>query len=102
MKLKNLITLSLLFAFTFSIAHEYVFAIFDEEQCSVVEYVDEIRGPGNHHDDICDIHFEYHHAYMFPQENLLIQVSNISSKPILYKDSYKFSINLDIVIPPIA
>jgi len=99
MKTKYLITLSLLFAFSFSMIHEYAFTILDENRCSVGEYVSELKAPSNC-GDICDIHYEYHQAYMFPQKTVSIQSVDKISELILKSESYNFLINLDLIIPP--
>ena len=56
MKIKSLVTLALLFVLSFSIVHEYVFASFESNHSSVIEYVAELEVPSEHHDH-CDIHF---------------------------------------------
>ena len=101
MKRKSLVTLVLLFVMSFSILHEFTFAMIDEDHCSVVEYAHEIAGPV-HKGDICDIHFEYHLAYILPQKQELAQNINIDSKPIILKESYTFTPNLDFIKPPIV
>jgi hypothetical protein len=101
MKRKSLVTLVLLFVMSFSVVHEYAFAILDTDHCSVTEYADEIAGPV-HKGDICDIHFEYHLAYILPPVNQLVVATNISTKPIIQKESYKFSPNLDFIKPPVV
>ena len=99
MKLKSIITLSILIALSFSIVHEFAFTAFDENQCSASEFVNELDAPTGA-DDICDIHYEYHQAYMFsPQNTSLANIDKISN-PILIKESYKFTLNLDLIIPP--
>ena len=101
MKLKNIITLSILLALSFSIMHEFTFAKYDKEHCSVSEYISELKAPNNC-GDICDIHFEYHQAYMFPPEKISIQNIDKTSEKKLHKESYKFLENSDLIKPPIA
>lgn len=101
MKLKSIITFSILLALSFSILHEFAFAEFEEKHCSVSEFVSELDAPSNC-GDICDIHFEYHQAYMFPPKKFYIQNVDRISKSIILKESYDFSINLDLIIPPTA
>ena len=69
MKTKNIITLALLFTMSFSMVHEYVFTFYDSDRCSAIEYISEIDAP-SHHGDICDIHFEYHIAYILPYNRI--------------------------------
>ena len=101
MKIKSLITLALLFVLGFSTVHEYVFAFYDSDTCTTTEYVQELDIPSDH-GDICDIHFEYHQAYMFSSNNIFLQKINKTSELILEKKSYDFQTNLSFVKPPIA
>ena len=73
----------------------------DEKQCSVSEFVNELDAPTGV-DDICDIHYEYHQAYMLNASNISIQPIDKTSELKLHKESYKFLANLDLIIPPIA
>jgi len=99
--MKIIITLALLFSFAFSTVHEFAFAFYDTNHCSVSEYVDELDSPSKH-DDICDTHFEYHHAYLLPQTDIVLHKNSENSKPTFYKESYKFLANLDFIKPPIS
>ena len=101
MRRKQFITFSLLFVIAFSIFHEYTFAFIDEDHCSATEYVHEMVEPVDK-GDICDIHFEYHIAYILPTNNTFIQVYDITSKPIIDQESYNFVANLDFIKPPIT
>lgn len=99
--MKNIITLSILLALSFSIVHEFVFTSFDDNKCSVSEFVSELDAPTGS-DDICDIHYEYHQAYIFAQEQTkTLHVERLSTLTIL-KESYNFSLNQDLVIPPLV
>lgn len=101
MKLKHVITFSVILALSFSIIHEYAFSILDENKCNVSEYITEFDAP-NGSDDICDTHYEYHHASIFPPKNTSIQDIDKVSTQIIKKEEYNFSINPSLVIPPIA
>ena len=101
MKTKSLITLSLLFALGFSMVHEYVFAAYHGEHGDIVEYVNEFEAPSSH-GDLCDTHFEYHQAFLLPQNTILPQNSNLSSNTPLNKETYQFQANLDFFKPPIS
>lgn len=54
---------------SFSVVHEYAFAFYDEDHCSLIEYVDELQAPSSH-GDICDLHFVYHVTYILPSQSL--------------------------------
>ena len=101
MKLKSIITFSILFALSFSIMHEFAFTMFEKNQCSVTEYVTELNEPIEC-GDVCDIHFKYHQAFMFP--NTAISISKILKITKIHtkKESYNQQITLDSIIPPIA
>jgi len=99
--MKIIITLALLFSFAFSSVHELAFAFYDTEHCSVNEYAQELESPSGH-DDICDTHFEYHHAFLLPSEIVLATTKTITTKSNLYKEEYKFLADLDYPKPPIS
>jgi len=99
--MRILITLALLFSFAFSTVHEFAFAFYDNDHCSVSEYTDELSAPSGH-DDICDTHFEYHHAYLLPQQSLVLTKTYVNTKPIFYTESYTFVVDLDYPKPPIS
>ena len=112
MKMKSFVTLSLLLAISFSIVHEYAFAFYDDNHCDTTEYVEEFQGPvahdidshesSGHEDDICDIHFEYHQAFLLLPDPFLLQDHDLRSNIILTKETYPFQTNLKFIKPPIA
>jgi hypothetical protein len=101
MKTKSVVTLILLFVMSFSIMHEYIFALYDPEPCTTSEYVLEFEGPTDK-DDICDIRYKYHHAFLQPQYLVIpkVNVPNFSFTP--KDESYIFQTNLELIKPPIA
>ncbi len=102
MKIKSFVTLSLFFALSFSIVHEFAFASFHDEHCnSVSEYVHELQSPSEH-GDVCDTHFEYHQAYLLPQHAAFMQHNTMAQNSIFESENYTFHINLDFLKPPIA
>lgn len=101
MKLKSIITFSILLALSFSIVHEFTYAFLDEEQCSVSEHIAELDAPTGV-DALCDTHHEYHNIYTYSQENISIQEIDKGTELILQNESYNFLLNSDLVIPPIA
>ena len=99
--MKNILTLLLLASFAFSSVHELAFTLYDEDHCSVQEYVSEIQTP-SHHGDICDIHFEFHQAFLLPETALLLnKVLPYDDNFIVYHD-YFFQAQLQFLKPPIA
>ena len=101
MKLKSIIIFLLLLAFSFSTVHAYTFSLIDDHHSDAHEYVHELDSSSSE-DTVCDIHAKYHQAFTFPQNTIFIQKIDKTSKSKLYNESYTFSINLDLVIPPIA
>ena len=112
MKTKSFITFSLLFALSFTMVHEYVFAFYDNNHCDIKEYVQELQGSVTNHtashqesvheDDICDIHFEYHQAFVLLHHLPLPQSHDLRSNIILTKETYQFHTYLKFIKPPIA
>lgn len=111
MKIKSFITFFLLLAISFSIVHEYAFAFYDEHS-NVTAYVEELQGSAACtavsselcicDNDMCDIHFEYHQAFLLLSESALLQVYTLRSDIILTKESYQFQTYLKFIKPPIA
>jgi len=102
MKLNKLITLALFIALSFSITHEFAFAIFDEDHCSTSEYVSEMEKPSAH-DDICDIHYKFHQASYLPTPNVLLpKVETSYLELTLIDKSYYFNNPRELYKPPIS
>ena len=91
--------------------HEYAFAFYDDEHCNTTEYIEEFQGPvvltdshesGEHEDDICDIHFEYHQAFLLLPDTTLLHDYDLRSNITLAKETYPFQTNQKFIKPPIA
>ncbi len=112
MKIKSFITFSLLLAVSFSIVHEYAFAFYDDQHCNTAEYVQELQGPvtleagphesSGHTEDICDIHFEYHQAFLLLPVSSFFQDHDLRSPVVLTKETYLFQTHLKSIKPPIV
>lgn len=100
-KADKIVTFALLFVMSFSLVHEYIFAYYDNEHCSISEYISEQEMPSDH-GDICDIHYEYHHLYITPEDDLLAYVDAENFFRTYKKESYQFQTNLEFFKPPIA
>lgn len=101
MKEKKLVLLVLLLVMSFSLVHEFAFAYFDDDHCTTSEYIAELEGP-TEHGDICDIHYEYHNAYILPQNNTVLHEIRISYKQVSRDYSYLFKTYSKTIKPPIA
>ncbi|WP_373036208.1 hypothetical protein [Sulfurimonas sp.] len=101
MRFKSLITLTLLFVISFSIVHEYVYAAFDTYHTSVHEYVSEFDTPTSH-EDLCDIHFEYHQSFLLSQNLVLPDIDFRSTANKTDKETYNFKTHLELYKPPVS
>ncbi|EQB40628.1 hypothetical protein M947_02135 [Sulfurimonas hongkongensis] len=99
--MKKLITLSLLFVIGFSIIHEYVYAAYDDDHCSAIEYISEFDAPQTH-GDICAIHFEYHQSYLLSQKVVLQHIDYKIIPNKTDKETYNFKTHLEFYKPPIS
>ncbi len=100
MQLKRVSTFILLFVIYFSVFHEIEFTLYDKEPCNVVEYVSEFDAPTDC-GDICEIHYEYHHAYVLPFSDTIayLNVGNFYNIP--QNTSYHFKNHSKSVKPPV-
>ncbi len=101
MKIKKTILSLLLLSLSISIVHEYIFTTLDTNKCSVIEYVHEHDRPIQK-GDICDIHYEYHHSFIVPQQKLTFKLPHISFKPSFLPKRYISQIFFDHFKPPKA
>ncbi len=102
MKIKNIIVPILLFVLSFAIVHEYTFSLLEDEHCSVVEYVNEINGQSSHHGDTCDIHFEYHQAFLLSEAVRIPNIKYFKAPSSFNKETYTFKTKIDFFRPPIS
>ncbi len=101
MKFKSLITLALLFVFSFSIVHEYEFTSHDNNHCAGVEHVHELSLP-TLDANICDAHCKYHQSFVLSQNIIVANIEYISLINTINKESYDFQTHLEFFKPPIA
>ncbi len=76
--------------------------MYDNNHCNITEYVGEFDSPTGDHGDICDTHFEYHHAFILPSLTRVSYIKKTPTKPHLYKENYSFLADLDYPKPPIS
>ncbi|PHR59392.1 MAG: hypothetical protein COA44_00130 [Arcobacter sp.] len=62
----------MLIAMSYSLVHDFTFSVLHDEQHSVKEYISELTIPAAN-EDIHDIHFEYHTAFVFPLKFIFLQ-----------------------------
>jgi len=101
MKRKSFITFALLFVLGFSVIHEYAFTLFDDDHCTASEFVAELDAPQDH-GDICDIHFEYHQAFLLSPNFELTCVHFDPSVNEINHETYTKITPQDFSKPPIT
>lgn len=103
MKSKKIFSLLLLFALSFSVVHDYTFAILDNHSSSVEAYVAELNpNLGKHKDTLCDIHFEYHMPYTFASKSHSLPAMEKADSFFTYNETF-FSLKyFNFLKPPIA
>ena len=103
MNSKKIYSFLLLFAISFSVMHDYTFAVLDNHGSSVKEYVSEMSpSMDKKNDNLCDIHFEYHTTYTFPAISItLTSIGKIESF-FTYNEIFLSQKQFDFLKPPIA
>ena len=102
MKIKKLVALSLFIALSFSVMHDFAFALLDQDHCSTTEYVYETEKPTTH-GDICDVHYKFHQAIYLPTKAIVLPKVEIEHQELaLIDESYYFNNPLEFYKPPIA
>jgi hypothetical protein len=81
-RMKKLISLILLIAISFSIAHGVVLDTHQDNHCSVQEFAEEFSHPIQHdiddHDgDLCNTHFMLHISFLVPTSFSLLEVEQV-------------------------
>ena len=103
MKRKDILTFLLLFTMSFQVLHAYVIDALDTHSCQVNEYVHEFSqsssGDTQKH-DICDIHFEFHTAFIIPQNVTIKQTDYLQEKPYSLINDYEYDASRNFLKPP--
>lgn len=98
-------TFLLLFAMSFSVLHDYTFAIIDDHSSSVGAYVAEFSSnpsTNQHRDNLCDIHFEYHTPYLFLVTHIPFPSADTQDNHFTYDGSFLSLSYFNFFKPPIA
>ncbi len=87
---------------SFSIVHAYAIEALDTHDCHVNEYVQEFSQPLNNDmsDDVCNIHYEFHTAFILPESVKLSQKIVFSEARSRVSMKYDFSSFNDLLRPP--
>lgn len=103
MKFKKIYSLLLLFTISFSVMHDYTFALLDDNSPSVESYMNDLSAKGQKRVDVlCDIHFEYHMPYTFPAKTPSIPLLKKADDLFIYKDLPVSLKEFNFLKPPIA
>jgi len=104
MNSKKIWSLLLLFAMSFSIVHDYAFAVLDDNHCSVEAYVAELSPSVSCEkaDMLCDIHFEYHTAYLFLEKSAYMPIIQKREDFFAYNEIFLSLDYFSFFKPPIA
>ncbi|DAB28430.1 MAG: hypothetical protein A2513_03570 [Sulfurimonas sp. RIFOXYD12_FULL_33_39] len=103
MKLKKIYSLLLLFAISFSVTHDYTFAILDNKHSSLKAYINELSfDTTKRGDNLCDIHFEYHISYTFPTKEPSLPIIGKEKSLFSYNGTYFSLKQFNFFKPPIA
>ncbi len=102
MKIKKFVILSLFLALSFSVLHDFAFALLDQDHCNTTEYVSETEMP-TAHGDVCDVHYKFHQAIYLPAQAIILPKVEIEHLELaLIDESYYFNNPLEFYKPPIS
>ena len=104
MNSKKIWSLLLLFAISFSVVHDYTFAVLDDKHSSMEAYVTELSSPvmGEHADMLCDIHFEYNTPYLFLDNPISFPIVDTQDSLFAYDEIFLSLDYFNFFKPPIA
>ena len=87
---------------SFQVLHAYVIDALDTHSCEVSEYVIEFSQPISDDitGDICNIHAEFHTAFLIPQNTFLPKDCTLSEVPQSFIKIYEFTSNQNLLRPP--
>jgi len=103
MKTKKLLLIVLLFVMGFEVVHAFVIESFDTHHSSVYEYVDEFNQPKGDDlsGDICSIHYEFHTAFVIPENNPFFLLPLPTQTPESEMTLYEYDTFHNFLKPPI-
>ena len=103
MKTRKIVNILLLLAMSFSSLHAYAIDLLDSDHCEVSEYVQELSQPSDHDKsgDICQIHHEFHIAFVLPEVTVVPNEPQFSSAPISTLFKHDFQSQKNFLKPPI-
>ncbi len=104
MKTRKLISVLLLMAMGFSSLHAYAISFLDEDHCEVREYIQEFSQESTHNvkNDICNIHHEFHIAFVLPEATLLPSQLQFSTATVMTLERHDYQPPKNFLKPPIT
>ena len=104
MKTRKIVNFLVLLAMSFSTLHAYAIDLLDSDHCEVSEYVQEFSQPGDHDQsgDICQIHHEFHIAFVMPEVTIIPTEPHFSSAPMSTLAIHDFTSLKNFLKPPIT
>lgn len=103
MNSKNIWSLLLLIAMSFSLVHDYTFVSLDNDKHSVQEYISELTTHSSNKDGFKhDIHSEYHNLYLCPTNTLLFSNTEKVESTFQYNEIFLSWNYFNFYKPPIA
>jgi len=102
MKQNKLLTILLLLAMSLQVLHAFAIDALDTHACEVSEYVVEFSHPINDDitGDICNIHSEFHSAFLIPENVVIPKETQASENPNSFIKIYEYSSNQNLLRPP--
>jgi hypothetical protein len=87
---------------SFQVVHAFAIEALDTHSCEVSEYVSEFSQPLSDDiaGDICNIHSEFHSAFLIPENTLIFKDTQVSQTPQSFIKIYEFSSNQNLLRPP--
>ena len=87
---------------SFQVLHAFAIEALDTHACEVSEYVIEFSQPisDDISGDICNIHSEFHTAFLIPENIFLPKGSAVSQKPQSFIKIHKYTSNQNLLRPP--
>ena len=104
MKTRKIVNFLVLLAMSFSTLHAYAIDLLDSDHCEVSEYVQEFSQPGDHDQsgDICQIHHEFHIAFVMPEVTPMPNELKFSGAPFSTSAKHDFQSLKNFLRPPIT
>ncbi|MEK6658612.1 MAG: hypothetical protein AABY36_02895 [Campylobacterota bacterium] len=104
MNSKKIWSLLLLFAMSFSMLHDYTFAVLDGNHCSANKCISELSSASSTQttDTLCKIHIEYHTAYLFLEKSAYIPIIQKRDDFFAYNKMFLSLDYFSFFKPPIA